>query len=90
MAPPLHRRAGGEFAPVVQASLQAMGLPCEPLGVPYATEAGEVAAVSLPVVVLGPGDIAQAHTRDEWLDLAQLHRGVEVYQRLMGCALRRA
>jgi acetylornithine deacetylase/succinyl-diaminopimelate desuccinylase-like protein len=26
-------------------------------------------------VVFGPGDIAQAHTEDEWISLAQLERG---------------
>jgi acetylornithine deacetylase/succinyl-diaminopimelate desuccinylase-like protein len=26
-------------------------------------------------VVFGPGDIAQAHTVDEWISLAQLERG---------------
>jgi acetylornithine deacetylase len=38
-------------------------------------------------VVLGPGDIAQAHTADEWIDLAELQRGVEVYGTLMRTAV---
>jgi acetylornithine deacetylase len=29
--------------------------------------------------VFGPGDIAQAHTRDEWIDLDQVRTAVEVY-----------
>jgi acetylornithine deacetylase len=29
--------------------------------------------------VIGPGDIAQAHTRDEWVDLDQIHLAAEVY-----------
>ena len=35
------------------------------------------------MVVLGPGDIAQAHTVDEWIELEQLHKGVEVYTRFI-------
>lgn len=35
------------------------------------------------LLVLGPGDIAQAHTHDEWIDLAQLELGTELYARLI-------
>jgi acetylornithine deacetylase len=31
------------------------------------------------VAVLGPGDIAQAHTDDEWISLDQLEAGTELY-----------
>ncbi len=33
------------------------------------------------LVICGPGDIAQAHTDDEWIDIDQLHRGVDLYRR---------
>jgi acetylornithine deacetylase len=33
------------------------------------------------VVVCGPGDIAQAHTRDEWISLDELDRGTDLYSR---------
>jgi acetylornithine deacetylase len=32
-------------------------------------------------VVFGPGDIAQAHTCDEWLDLDQLEQASEILYR---------
>ena len=35
------------------------------------------------LVVLGPGDIAQAHTRDEWILLDQLERGSRLYAKLI-------
>lgn len=34
-------------------------------------------------IVLGPGNIAQAHTWDEWIALEQLDAGTAVYERLM-------
>ena len=34
-------------------------------------------------VVLGPGDIAQAHTVGEFIDVAQLEEAVGVYGRLI-------
>ena len=38
------------------------------------------------LVVLGPGDIAQAHTENEFIPLAQLHRAVEVYGQMIDAA----
>ena len=48
-------------------------------GVPYGTDAGPLAEAGMPCVVLGPGDIAQAHTEDEWIDLGQLRAAADVY-----------
>lgn len=36
-----------------------------------------------PTIVLGPGDIAQAHTVDEWVAMEQLTKVAELYARLM-------
>ena len=44
-------------------------------GVHYFCDAAVLAAGGLPSVVFGPGDIAQAHTADEWISLAELERG---------------
>jgi acetylornithine deacetylase len=57
-----------------------------PVGVPYGTDASKLAKAGLPSVVLGPGDIAQAHTVDEWIDVAELERAVEVYVELVKLA----
>ncbi len=35
------------------------------------------------LVVLGPGDIAQAHTQDEWIHLDQLEKGSLLYAKLI-------
>jgi acetylornithine deacetylase len=40
--------------------------------VTYGTEAGLFDAVGIPTVVCGPGDIAQAHSPDEFVELAQM------------------
>jgi acetylornithine deacetylase len=41
----------------------------------YATDAGYFAAAGIPCVVFGPGDIARAHTADEWIELDQVENG---------------
>src|SRR5262249_47697842 len=46
--------------------------------VPFGTDASRVASAGVPAVVFGPGDIAQAHTKDEWIDLSQLEPAAEI------------
>jgi acetylornithine deacetylase/succinyl-diaminopimelate desuccinylase family protein len=46
-----------------------------PMGVDYFCDAAVLAAGGIPSIVFGPGDIAQAHTAEEWISLAQLERG---------------
>jgi acetylornithine deacetylase len=46
-----------------------------PVGVRYFCDASVLGHGGIPSVVFGPGDIAQAHTADEWISLAALERG---------------
>lgn len=56
------------FARLVQAVL-----PPHPVtAVPYGTDAGHFGAAGIPTVICGPGDIAQAHQPDEFIDLDQI------------------
>ena len=48
------------------------------IGVPYGTDAAFLAQTGIPTVVFGPGSISQAHTIDEWVEVAQLERCVEI------------
>ncbi|RMG32957.1 MAG: acetylornithine deacetylase [Planctomycetota bacterium] len=50
-----------------------------PLTVSYGTDGARLTALKR-MLVLGPGDIAQAHTADEWIELEQLEAGVRVYR----------
>jgi len=60
--------------PLVQSFLRAANQ-TKSLGVDYFCDAAVLAAGGIPSVVFGPGDIAQAHTADEWISLAELERG---------------
>ena len=46
----------------------------EPVGVHYFCDASVLSHAGIPSVVFGPGDIAQAHTDNEWISLASLER----------------
>jgi len=45
----------------------------------YCCDASKIAATGVPCLVLGPGDIAEAHTARESIGVAELEHGVEVY-----------
>ncbi len=47
----------------------------KPAGVDFFCDAAVLAGAGIPSVVFGPGDIAQAHTADEWISMASLERG---------------
>jgi acetylornithine deacetylase/succinyl-diaminopimelate desuccinylase family protein len=45
------------------------------VGVKYFCDGAVLAAGGIPSIVFGPGDIAQAHTVDEWISVASLREG---------------
>jgi len=52
-------------------------------GVPYGTDGSKFAARGIPTIVLGPGNIDQAHTADEWVSCEQVERAVDIFERIM-------
>jgi len=68
--------------PLVQ-SLMELNKQTQPLGVDYFCDAAVFAQGGTPSVVFGPGDIAQAHTGDEWISLSSLERGTALLTRFL-------
>jgi acetylornithine deacetylase/succinyl-diaminopimelate desuccinylase-like protein len=68
--------------PLVRHFLRSAGQP-RPVGVDFFCDAAVLAAGGIPSVVFGPGDIAQAHTADEWISLAALERGKDLLLNFM-------
>lgn len=50
--------------------------------VPFGTDAPWIAGRGIPTVIFGPGDIAQAHTCDEWIDVAEIDQAADILYRL--------
>jgi acetylornithine deacetylase/succinyl-diaminopimelate desuccinylase-like protein len=65
--------------PLVRLCVDASGQPAGTA--PYGTDASELQAIA-PCVVLGPGDIAEAHTPTETVRIADLIAAVPVFMRL--------
>ena len=84
--PPL---PAGDVAPAEERRLAARDL-ADALGLPignavdFWTEASLFSQAGLTALVYGPGDIAQAHTADEWVALAPARRRRRTHQRILG------
>ncbi len=63
-------------APCIEAMCDLTG--GAPQTVCYGTDGGEFSELGQRVV-FGPGDIAQAHTTDEWIEIDQLQKGTDLY-----------
>jgi len=68
--------------PLVKQFLANVGQ-AKPIGADYFCDAAVLASGGIPSVVFGPGDIAQAHTADEWISLRQLQQGTRMLLRFL-------
>ncbi len=50
-----------------------------PVDLGYWTEAAMLSQAGIDAVVFGPGDIAQAHGPDEWVEVAELERAAQAF-----------
>ncbi|TIO88403.1 MAG: M20 family metallopeptidase, partial [Mesorhizobium sp.] len=53
------------------------------IGVPYGTDASQLSLAGIPCIVLGPGSIDRAHTNNEFVELDQLTKAVDIYRAIM-------
>jgi acetylornithine deacetylase/succinyl-diaminopimelate desuccinylase family protein len=75
-----------DYAPIVQELSQVVRSVCGDAIVEaahYATDAGIYNLVGVPTVVFGPGNIAQAHTESEYIELQQVHQATTIIERFL-------
>jgi acetylornithine deacetylase len=51
--------------------------------VPYGSDASKFSRKGVPAIVLGPGNIDQAHAAVEFVDCGEVERAVEIYRGIM-------
>ena len=54
---------------------------CRLAGVPYGSDASKLARAGIPSLILGPGNIDQAHAADEFVELDEVALAAEIYTR---------
>jgi acetylornithine deacetylase len=83
--PALSAQGSGDLVTRLGAAVDAVVGAHRVITVPYGTDASTIARAGIPAVVFGPGDIARAHTRDEWVPLDEVEQAAEILYRL-ACA----
>ena len=71
-------------APIVRVAREAVADVCgtaNVIGVSYGSDAATLAAAGIPSVLCGPGDIAYAHSADEFVPIAEVVQAAEIYAR---------
>jgi acetylornithine deacetylase len=81
--PALGLEKSGQLVALLGKCIDAVRGSHEVIAVPYGTDASTLAEASIPSVVFGPGNIAQAHTRDEWVPLDEVEQAAEILYRLL-------
>jgi acetylornithine deacetylase len=81
----LSPRGSEELTARLGEAIDAVRPPHRVLAVPYGTDASTLAEAGIPSVIFGPGDIARAHTADEWVPLDEVEQASEILYRLV-CA----
>lgn len=56
----------------MQGVCRTFGMDAEPVGVPFGSDATKMTARGIPSIIFGPGSIAQAHTADEFVRVAEV------------------
>lgn len=81
-SPPLSSRGSDELVKRLGGAIDSVKGSHKVMAVPYGTDAAAISETGIPAVVFGPGDIAQAHTADEWVSLQEVEEASEVLYRL--------
>ena len=77
---PLDTPADSAIARAGLAACRAIRGPTDLGAVPYGSDASKLSVFGrILSIVLGPGDIAQAHTADEWVPVAEVVQAAEIY-----------
>ena len=80
---PLETPSDAAVVSAACAACASLNLPTQPIGVPYGTDASKLWALGgIPAIVLGPGSIAQAHTAEEYVSLAEVVAAADLYRRI--------
>lgn len=78
--PPLRGEGSGPFVKMLVGAAAEAGFDAQQSEVPYMTNAVSYEAVGIPSLVFGPGDIAQAHKNDEFIESGQMLRSLQILE----------
>lgn len=82
ISPAMESADGHPLLQRIKEAMQCMQIPCTPGNVAYCTDGGILSAKGFPCVILGPGDILNAHAAVEFVEIAQLEQAARIYHQI--------
>jgi acetylornithine deacetylase/succinyl-diaminopimelate desuccinylase len=79
----------GRLAKAAMAACRDVGLPADPVGVTYWTDGAHLAANGIETLILGPGDIADAHGPNDHVRVNDVVKAADIYLHIAYALLRR-
>ncbi len=79
---PLGTPPDSRLARAAMETCRQAGLPAEPVGVAYWSDGGHLAANGIETIVLGPGDIVNAHGPQDHVVIEELSAAVNLYREI--------
>ncbi|MGZ4883277.1 MAG: M20 family metallopeptidase [Halobacteriota archaeon] len=76
-----------EIITLLSESIRRSGQDPQVVTMDASTDASRFNEAGIPTVVFGPGDIAQAHTTDEWIDLREVETASVIFRELIKSVL---
>jgi len=80
---PLSTSPDSHLARAALETCRQAGLPAEPIGVAYWSDGGHLAANGIGTIVLGPGDIANAHGPRDHVAIEELSTAARLYREIV-------
>ena len=66
-----------------QGVLRGLGLDADVCGVPFGSDASKLSRAGITTIVFGPGSIDQAHSVDEYVEVAQVEKAAAFYRQFI-------
>jgi len=80
---PLNTNPDSAIVHCAQSAASGLGLNPEVCGVPYGSDASKLQGLKgIPTIVYGPGSIAQAHSREEFVPVHEVEQAAQFYSEL--------
>ncbi|MFA6930882.1 MAG: M20/M25/M40 family metallo-hydrolase [Lentisphaeria bacterium] len=79
ISPAMQSATGQALLQRIEEAMQNLALSCIPGSVAYCTDGGILSAKGYPCVILGPGDILNAHAAVEYVEIKQLNQACQLY-----------
>lgn len=81
--PPLNTDENVPFVRTMKSVCKALTGKERVIGVPYGSDASKIATIGIPSIVFGPGDIANAHSANEYVNVDELEQAELIYRSLI-------